>query len=74
MTSCFTENGPFNLCFVISETGPPDPVTNCSVANITFDMVSIECAAGFNGGLEQSFRAEVFTSDYRHHIKTVQSR
>lgn len=59
---------------ILFRAGRPDPVTNCSVANITFDMVSIVCVEGFNGGLLQQFRAEVFTSDFQHHIQTVRSR
>lgn len=59
----------FRIC-----TGRPDPVTNCSVLNMTFDMVFIECAEGFNGGLVQAFRADVFSSDFRHHVQTVRSR
>lgn len=54
-------------------SGRPDPVANCSVVNITYDMVAIDCAEGFNGGLVQVFQAEVYTSDYQHHIRTVQS-
>lgn len=54
--------------------GPPDPITNCSLVNITFDMVYIECVEGFNGGLQQHFKANVMTSDFRHPIKSVASR
>lgn len=41
---------------------------------MTFDTVFIECVEGFNGGLVQLFRADVYTSDFGHHIKTVRSR
>lgn len=57
-----------------SFTGPPDPVTNCTLVNITFDMFHVECVEGFNGGLLQAFQAEVYSSDFRHLIKTIKTR
>lgn len=41
---------------------------------MTFDMVFIDCAEGFNGGLVQAFRADVFTNNIRNHVQTVESR
>lgn len=41
---------------------------------MTFDMVFIECVEGFNGGLVQAFRAEVFSVDYRIPVQIVQSK
>lgn len=62
------------MCIYPPLSGRPDPVTNCSVVNMTFDMVFIDCAEGFNGGLVQAFRADVFTNNVRNHVQTVESR
>lgn len=39
--------------------GRPDPVNNCTVANISMTSFSLKCSEGFNGGLPQSFVLEV---------------
>ncbi|KAL0269902.1 UNVERIFIED_CONTAM: hypothetical protein PYX00_007485 [Menopon gallinae] len=45
--------------FHIIAAGRPDPVNNCTVANISMTSFSLKCAEGFNGGLPQSFILEV---------------
>lgn len=37
----------------------PEPVSNCSVINVTARSASISCVAGWDGGLEQSFKLRV---------------
>ena len=41
----------------------PDPVANCLVSNRTFDSLMVECDHGFNGGLQQTYFADVFASN-----------
>ena len=41
----------------------PDPVTNCTVSNITHFSFVVTCDAGFDGGLLQSFRLQLFDSN-----------
>ncbi|XP_042230051.1 nephrin-like [Homarus americanus] len=38
----------------------PDPVHNCSVNNVSTTWVSIQCVAGFDGGLPQTFVLELY--------------
>jgi hypothetical protein len=45
---------------IISFSGKPDPVKDCSVTNKTFTSIHIECKPGYDGGLQQSFVVEVF--------------
>ncbi|XP_042863217.1 uncharacterized protein LOC122247738 [Penaeus japonicus] len=40
----------------------PDPPKNCSIANRTTDTIEVECTAGFDGGLPQTFFMEVYDS------------
>lgn len=40
--------------------GRPDPVSNCSITNRTYDALSISCDSGFDGGLSQEFGMEVY--------------
>ncbi|XP_059607786.1 nephrin-like [Phlebotomus argentipes] len=60
--------------FHIIPAGPPDPPSNCTVLNITYDMIQVECIEGFNGGLQQSFFAEVYSSEARQLVTTTKSR
>ncbi|XP_055701881.1 nephrin-like [Phlebotomus papatasi] len=60
--------------FHIIPAGPPDPPNNCTVLNITYDMIQVECIEGFNGGLQQSFFAEVYSSEARQLVTTSKSR
>ncbi|XP_071524793.1 uncharacterized protein [Panulirus ornatus] len=48
--------------FAIIAAGPPDPPRNCSIANQTTDTIEVECVAGFDGGLPQTFYMEVYDS------------
>ena len=47
------------LIKVVLLEGRPDQVYNCTVANTSMTSFSMNCAPGFNGGMEQSFLLEV---------------
>ncbi|KAG1671862.1 B-cell receptor CD22 [Nymphon striatum] len=47
--------------------GPPHTPTNCTISNRTSSTLTIECVAGYNGGLNQTFFMEVF-EDFRNRI------
>ena len=40
--------------------GKPEPLSNCTILNQTFDMFQIACNEGFDGGLPQDFIVELF--------------
>ncbi|XP_045133861.1 nephrin-like isoform X2 [Portunus trituberculatus] len=48
--------------FAIIPAGHPDPPKNCSIANQTTETIEVECVAGFDGGLPQTFYMEVYDS------------
>jgi len=41
-------------------TGPPNPVHDCYVTNVTMTTLLVECAPGDNGGLRQIFHLQVY--------------
>ncbi|KAI5706962.1 hypothetical protein M8J75_012903 [Diaphorina citri] len=43
----------------VPHRGPPDPVQNCSVANMSLNSFQLWCVEGSSNGLTQSFVAEV---------------
>ncbi|XP_069944398.1 protein turtle homolog A isoform X2 [Cherax quadricarinatus] len=43
----------------IIHASPPDPVSNCTVENISSSGVGIRCQAGWDGGLTQTFTLSV---------------
>nr|XP_042894824.1 hemicentin-1 isoform X1 [Parasteatoda tepidariorum] len=45
--------------YTVITAGPPDPVQNCTVMNITQHSFRVECVEGLNGGLRQYFVMEV---------------
>lgn len=47
-------------------TGKPDPLSNCSISNQTFDMLQVVCQEGFDGGLDQSFIAEIYNHGHKN--------
>ncbi|XP_050731413.1 hemicentin-1-like isoform X2 [Eriocheir sinensis] len=49
--------------FAIIPAGHPDPPKNCSIANQTTETIEVECVAGFDGGLPQTFYMEVYDSN-----------
>ncbi|KAG8191263.1 hypothetical protein JTE90_003274 [Oedothorax gibbosus] len=46
----------------IIPAGPPDPVRNCAVTNRSQTWLTVECEAGYNGGLPQRFHLDVYNS------------
>ncbi|ROT79085.1 hypothetical protein C7M84_002213 [Penaeus vannamei] len=46
--------------FHVFPAGPPDPVHNCSVYNLSVTVVNVRCLAGFDGGLPQTFILELY--------------
>ncbi|XP_050731449.1 uncharacterized protein LOC127006009 [Eriocheir sinensis] len=44
--------------FAIIPAGHPDPPKNCFIANQTTETIEVECVAGFDGGLQQTFYIE----------------
>jgi len=48
--------------FSVVPAGPPDPLTNCIVDNITLDSLVVKCDPGDDGGLEQTFYLEAYHS------------
>ncbi|KAG1671861.1 B-cell receptor CD22 [Nymphon striatum] len=53
--------------FKLIHAGPPHTPTNCTISNRTSSTLTIECVAGYNGGLNQTFFMEVF-EDFRNRI------
>lgn len=55
-------------------TGKPDPLSNCTIMNQTFDILQIECIEGFDGGLQQEFLADVYLIGGRHLFSSIKSK
>lgn len=55
-------------------SGKPDPLSNCSILNQTFDMLRIACEQGFDGGLEQNFIAEIYIHGHKNLFSSVNSK
>ncbi|XP_077293751.1 neural cell adhesion molecule 2-like [Arctopsyche grandis] len=49
--------------FQLVAAGKPQPLTNCTLNNITSGAAEVACEAGFDGGLPQHFLIEVYTND-----------
>nr|XP_042894831.1 neural cell adhesion molecule 2-like [Parasteatoda tepidariorum] len=45
--------------FTVITAGPPEPVQNCTIMNVTQHSFRLECMEGSNGGLRQFFVMEV---------------
>lgn len=62
--SCHAENTLGSMrepcSFSLVTAGPPEKVINCSVSNVTVLGATVTCLPGFNGGLAQRFRHEVW--------------
>ncbi|XP_066943140.1 contactin-4-like [Macrobrachium rosenbergii] len=43
----------------IIHAAPPDPVNNCTVENVSSTSVDVQCQAGWDGGLSQTFTLSV---------------
>lgn len=53
------------------KTGKPDPLSNCSILNQTFDVFQVVCSEGFDGGLPQEFIAEIYLMGHIHNEKPI---
>lgn len=60
--------------FNIIPAGRPDPLSNCTVLNVTSNTFQIECLEGFDGGLEQHFVVELYPTGTRNLISSVKSK
>ncbi|KAJ6222750.1 hypothetical protein RDWZM_001295, partial [Blomia tropicalis] len=52
--------------FNIVEAGPPHPVHDCLIVNVTMTSFVLKCIAGENGGLRQNFHLEVYNIEKEH--------
>ncbi len=55
-------------------TGRPDPLSNCTILNQTFDTFQIACTEGFDGGLAQEFVAELYILGQKTFISSMSSK
>ena len=49
----------------------PDPPKDCHLMNDTNDSLTIKCTPGYNGGLNQTFVAEVYDADTQHLLLNI---
>ncbi|XP_076043918.1 nephrin-like isoform X2 [Oratosquilla oratoria] len=49
--------------FTVISAGPPEQVSNCTSYNVTSHSASVACSPGFNGGLPQRFRLQVWSME-----------
>ena len=49
---------------IIFLIGPPDPVSDCTITNKTYDSFFVTCLSGYNGGMPQTFVIEVHQQRY----------
>ncbi|XP_054168953.1 hemicentin-1-like [Oppia nitens] len=49
----------------IVAAGPPNPVNDCYVTNVTLSTLLVHCEPGDNGGLRQTFHLQVYNNDRR---------
>ncbi|CAG9563369.1 unnamed protein product [Danaus chrysippus] len=53
----------FPCVYTILPTTRPDPPSNCSVYNLTDDSLDLTCIAGYEGGLQCTYVAEVWANE-----------
>lgn len=51
------------LVAVVTFSDFPEPVDNCSVAQVTETSMEVDCVPGYDGGLSQSFHLTVYKDD-----------
>ncbi|XP_035894602.1 uncharacterized protein LOC118504344 isoform X3 [Anopheles stephensi] len=59
--------------FNLIPAGKPDPLSNCTILNQTFDMLQIECLEGYDGGLPQVFQIELYVIGSRQQMTSIKS-
>uniref|UniRef100_A0A182N6A8 Ig-like domain-containing protein n=1 Tax=Anopheles dirus TaxID=7168 RepID=A0A182N6A8_9DIPT len=60
--------------FNLIPAGKPDPLSNCTILNQTFDMLQIECLEGYDGGLPQDFLIELYVIGSRQQMAPIKSK
>ncbi|XP_053680784.1 neural cell adhesion molecule 2 [Anopheles nili] len=60
--------------FHLIPAGKPDPLSNCTILNQTFDMLQIECLEGYDGGLPQDFLIELYVIGSRQQMASIKSK
>ncbi|CAG0901114.1 unnamed protein product, partial [Darwinula stevensoni] len=63
----------FPCVFHLIQTGPPEPLINCVLQNLSMTSLSVSCQEGFNGGLPQFFVMEVYDHGTRDAIRNITS-
>ena len=56
---------------LFSFSGRPTPLLECHVSNHTLSSIRVECKAGFDGGLPQTFLLEVYDRDNKLKTKVT---
>ncbi|XP_076336893.1 uncharacterized protein LOC143239579 [Tachypleus tridentatus] len=59
--------------YKISPGGLPESLTNCTITNKTKETLAVRCLEGFDGGLAQHFRIEVFTEEKGRLVANISS-
>ena len=54
-----------------SLSGRPTPLVECHVSNHTLSSIRVDCKAGFDGGLPQTFLLEVYDRDNKLKTKVT---
>jgi hypothetical protein len=49
--------------FSLLSTGPPSAVNDCVIINQTSSSVIIDCNAGYDGGIDQTFHLELYANN-----------
>ncbi|XP_069173731.1 protein turtle homolog A-like [Procambarus clarkii] len=58
--------------FTVVEAGPPEPVGNCVLVNLTLGSLEVGCTPGNDGGLPQRFVARVYASPTHTLLATME--
>ena len=59
------------IIHLLSFSGRPTPLIECHVSNHTQSSIRVECKAGFDGGLPQTFLLEVYDRDNKLKTKVT---
>jgi hypothetical protein len=54
--------------------GPPEAVFDCIALNKTVSSFMVECVAGYDGGLEQTFYLEIFDAERKRLLNKLTNR
>ncbi|KAG8175986.1 hypothetical protein JTE90_009862 [Oedothorax gibbosus] len=59
--------------FRIIPAGPPEEPKNCLISNTTATCISLECERGHDGGLQQLFQLEIYSTDSDRFLANITS-